>query len=165
MASDGLRWVANYENNRWFLVVHVKKPPGDELNKLLRVSNGVARRHDQPSLYVPQDPLRAPGAVHRKHNRCGKRRRSVAGPLRPEADDLGSVPTLDEDMSAHFHVSIGWTLEEPVGSSNEVLASLSSQIATKLELAIESVKAKIGNGVVVVSLASRLAETNGIVGS
>ncbi|KAL8781091.1 MAG: hypothetical protein Q9213_006173 [Squamulea squamosa] len=149
VASDGLRWVANHENNRWFLVVHIKKPPGDELNKLLRASNGVARRHGQPSLYVPQDALRAPVAVHGKYHTSWKRRISVADPLKPEADDFGNASTWqEEDMSAYFHLSIGWTLEEPAESRNEISACLSSQIATKLELAIESVKAKIGNSVV-----------------
>ncbi|KAL8766954.1 MAG: hypothetical protein Q9209_006435 [Squamulea sp. 1 TL-2023] len=164
VASDGLRWVANHENNRWFLVVHVRKPPGDELNKLLRASNGVARRHGQPSLYVPQDALRAPVAVHKNYLVSGKRRRSVAHPSHPEADGSGIVSTLDKDMSAHFHLSIGWTLEEPTASSNEVLASLSSRIATKLELAVESVKARIGNGIVVVALAIKRTDTNGVVG-
>ena len=67
-------------------------------------------------------------------------------------------------MSAHFHISIGWTLEEPVANLGEAIVDKGSQGAIKLELAIETVKARIGNGVVVLPLAPKTAEMNGIVG-
>ncbi|KAJ5889031.1 hypothetical protein N7495_009072 [Penicillium taxi] len=49
---DSLKWVSNFNKTRWFLVLHVQKPEGDELNSLIRLSNKVMAMFDQPPLYT-----------------------------------------------------------------------------------------------------------------
>lgn len=73
---------------------------------------------------------------------------------------------MHEDVSDHFHVSIGWTLEEPpVDLLGTIAATVGLQAKAKLELGIDTVKAKIGNGVVVIPLASsKTVKSNGIIG-
>lgn len=44
--------MSNYERTRWFLVLHVVKPENDSLNGLLRLSNRILARFDQPPLYA-----------------------------------------------------------------------------------------------------------------
>ncbi|KAL8732638.1 MAG: hypothetical protein Q9166_002613 [cf. Caloplaca sp. 2 TL-2023] len=155
--SDGLRWVANFEHNRWFLVIHVKKPPGDELNKLLKASNKLAHKYGQPALYVPHKVPTAPVTLRRKHQSAKKNHGSTATSPRVEPGVVGRPLEQDDDMSAHFHISIGWTLEKPSDSSIHGLK-------LNIQLAIDVVKTKIGNGVVVIPLASKHVETNGLVG-
>ncbi|KAL8858010.1 MAG: hypothetical protein Q9178_005471 [Gyalolechia marmorata] len=164
VTSDGLRWTANYEKNRWFLVVPIKKPPGDELNRLLGATNRVAQKYDKPCLYLAQNSLAAPVTVTRWQPSTEKH-----GGSNTVSSTFGvglgePYPHMYDDMSAHFHISIGWTLEEPVANLAEAIVDKGSQGAIKLELAIETVKARIGNGVVVVPLAPKTAQTNGIVG-
>ena len=54
-ALDGLRWVSNHEKTRWFLVLSIKPPPEDELNKLLKACNAVSGSYGFPLLY--EEPL------------------------------------------------------------------------------------------------------------
>ena len=56
----GLDWVSNFEKNRWFLVLRVKAPDNNELNKLLHISNTVVQEYDQPPLYVEPTPKSSP---------------------------------------------------------------------------------------------------------
>ena len=49
---DGLDWVSNYEKTRWFLVLHVGKPEGDHLNRLLGLTNQTLGLFGQPPLYA-----------------------------------------------------------------------------------------------------------------
>ncbi|KAL8657801.1 MAG: hypothetical protein Q9226_001556 [Calogaya cf. arnoldii] len=160
VALDGLRWVANYEANRWFLVVRVKKPPGDQMNKLLRASNRVAVNLNKPCLYVSQNASTAPVAVHKRQPSFKKHRESKTSSSYSKGDVLEPNFYSYEDMSDRFHTSIGWTLPDPKGTSGEDTVDIGSQV----ELAIETVKAKIGNAIVVLPLASKATETNGIVG-
>lgn len=44
-------WVSNYEKTCWFLVLRVKRPQNDDLNRLLAISNGSLALFDQPPLY------------------------------------------------------------------------------------------------------------------
>lgn len=46
-----LEWVSNYEKTRWFLVLHAQKPPNDDLNRLLKLSNRCLASFGQPPLY------------------------------------------------------------------------------------------------------------------
>ncbi|KAL8870059.1 MAG: hypothetical protein Q9215_004325 [Flavoplaca cf. flavocitrina] len=160
-----LHWVANYEKNRWFLVVRVKKPPGDQLNKLLQASNQAAQTLDQPCLYVAQESPAAPVAKNRRRSSPNERRGNKAKPIifkEHMVEKSGSHS--HEDMSAHFHISIGWTLQNPEEKSGEVEGDFGTQSSIEIDIPIETVKVKIGNGIVVLPLASKTAETNGIVG-
>ncbi|KAI9934633.1 hypothetical protein ASPWEDRAFT_44079 [Aspergillus wentii DTO 134E9] len=48
---ESLDWVSNYEKTRWFLVLRVKRPEHDNLNRLLKLSNRSLSLFDQPPLY------------------------------------------------------------------------------------------------------------------
>ncbi|KAL8978336.1 MAG: hypothetical protein Q9205_006050 [Flavoplaca limonia] len=160
-----LHWVANYEKNRWFLVVRVKKPPGDQLNKLLQALNQAAQTLDQPCLYVAQESPAAPVAKNRRRSSPNERRGNKAKPVIFEEHMVEkSGSHSHEDMSAHFHISIGWTLQNPEEKSGEVEGDFGTQSSIGIDIPIETVKVKIGNGIVVLPLASKTAETNGIVG-
>lgn len=134
------------------------------MNKLLRASNRVAQNLNKPCLYVPQNASAAPVAVHRRHSSLKKHKGSKPSFSYSEGDVEGPESHLYEDMSDHFHISIGWTLKDPKGNSGEDTVDIGSQGQIKLEVAIETVKAKIGNAIVVLPLVSKAAETNGIVG-
>ncbi|KAL8661601.1 MAG: hypothetical protein Q9202_005429 [Teloschistes flavicans] len=138
-----LHWVPNYENNRWFLVLQAIKPAGNGLTKLLVASNTVAKRFGQSSLYTPQNqpskPLTTGGklAVDRFN---GAMR---AAPRCSEAHDPNNPLATGEDLSDHFHVSIGWTLERPHETSASSI--LNENQLERLELGVHGIKAKIGN--------------------
>ncbi|KAL8716935.1 MAG: hypothetical protein Q9225_005773 [Loekoesia sp. 1 TL-2023] len=157
---SGLRWVANYENNRWFLVVQVQKPPGDELNKLLRASNKVANEYGQPYLYVPPEASTARAPVDRKPQPRGSSGRSQTARSNGRTHIHSQALELPKDASAHFHVSIGWTLEEP---PEALLDETISGQALKVD--VRTIKIKVGNGIVLVQLGSRMLESNGLIGS
>ncbi|KAL8678567.1 MAG: hypothetical protein Q9224_007104 [Gallowayella concinna] len=166
VTPDDLGWVANDEKNRWFLVVNVKKPTGDELNKLLKVSNRVVYRYGQPPLYTMQEESNPQVAMHTKYPRAGKRSGGKVVSSHYQTDVAKDPSNMYKDMSAHFHVSIAWTLKEPpVDHLRMFDTKVSFQEATKLKVGVETVKIKVGNGVVVVPLAwSKIVEANGIVG-
>lgn len=158
--------MANYERNRWFLVVRVKKPPGDQLNKLLQASNLAAQTLNQPRLYVTQDSPAAPVAKNMRRSSANKQRGSKAKSVTFEEQvvEKSGSQSHEEDMSDRFHISIGWTLQNPEGKSGEVVGDVGTNSSIELEIPIETVKVKIGNGIVVLPLASITAETNGMVG-
>ncbi|KAL8679150.1 MAG: hypothetical protein Q9186_004541 [Xanthomendoza sp. 1 TL-2023] len=113
VTPDDLGWVANDEKNRWFLVVNVKKPTGDELNKLLKVSNRVVYSYGQPPLYTMQEESNPRVAMHTEYPRAGKRSGGKVVSSHYQTDVAKDPSNMYKDMSAHFHVSIAWTLEEP----------------------------------------------------
>ncbi|KAL8950743.1 MAG: hypothetical protein Q9222_003240 [Ikaeria aurantiellina] len=165
---NGLRWVANSERNRWFLVVQAQRSSGDELNRLLRASNMVAGDFGQPLLYVSQMASKELPPIP-KNSASGRRGgRAKANALHGSVD-IHALKACHsdsyEDVSGSFHVSIGWTLEEPPTSSlnfdnegNTVDDSL------KNEFLVQVVKAKVGNATMVVELGSKAPMSNGIVG-
>ncbi|KUL82275.1 hypothetical protein ZTR_10767 [Talaromyces verruculosus] len=59
VVPDTLDWVSNTERTRWFLVLKLKKPTGDNLNRLLQISNRLLGAYNQPPLYAtkPQSQL------------------------------------------------------------------------------------------------------------
>ncbi|RMJ24089.1 hypothetical protein PHISP_05047 [Aspergillus sp. HF37] len=62
ITPDALDWVSNYEKTRWFLVLRVKKPRNDELNRLLAISNRSLALFDQPPLYRSSTGATAKGS-------------------------------------------------------------------------------------------------------
>lgn len=156
MVLSGLRWVANYENNRWFLVVQIQKPLGDQLNKLLETSNKVARNYKQPCLYVSQDFPAASSRTPKRYQAPRPGNESQRGFVHSRPHDYSR---LYKDASAHFHVSIGWTLKQPSEALTD--EKVGEQV---LRVSIQSIKVKVGNEIAVISLASKMVESNGIVG-
>ncbi|KAF7196769.1 U6 snRNA phosphodiesterase [Pseudocercospora fuligena] len=47
-----LVWHPNEHRTRWFLVLRLQRPAGDELKNLLKTCNGLAKSLDQPLLYA-----------------------------------------------------------------------------------------------------------------
>lgn len=131
---ESLKWVPNFEGNRWFLVLGIKRPMHDELNRLLGTCNDVAESYGFPALYTgghgdgPMD----------KHDteQPAKRRRSAI------------VENAELDRSEYFHISIAWNLEEPVSDWIKLIEVIDVQKYIRPPQSMfESVKARIGNTV------------------
>ncbi|OCK77080.1 hypothetical protein K432DRAFT_359258 [Lepidopterella palustris CBS 459.81] len=136
-----LKWVPNFERTRWFLVLGIARPTNDELNRLLQACNQAAEVFGLPRLYTGDGDTR-----HEKQN---------------------SQP---QDLSSSFHISIAWTLAEPLPETHALLTSdpVARFVDTdvrKLEVGFEAVKVKIGNVVSTVGLGLRpKSEIGGILG-
>lgn len=160
-----LRWVPNHENNRSFLVLQTRKPPGDELNDLLRASNKVARSFGQPCLYIPEEAPTSGKVVRKRDEQGSSSQIKPTRQMHARLCDYGKQSEVHEDASNHFHISIGWMLESPLKTSPNTAHSIEcEQELYKLQLAVQTVKVKVGNGIVVIPLAKTLVESNGIIG-
>ncbi|KAL9012490.1 MAG: hypothetical protein Q9173_002749 [Seirophora scorigena] len=150
----------------WFLVVQTEKPPGDELNKLLRASNRVARSFEQPRLYARQESLTVTSPMHRKKGQSRFSRGKRAGLLGAKSLVSSQPSTMDEDASDHFHISIGWTLDKPYEDSSDAAdVEIDKQGMLKLSVAVRTVKVKVGNGMVSIPLWAKAVQSNGIAGT
>lgn len=72
-----------------------------------------------------------------------------------------------QDISKAFHISIAWTLGEPLELRNELLSAdqvvrFMQTEARAMKVTFEAAKAKIGNAVYSVGLALNAAEDRGI---
>jgi len=150
VSVKGLDWVANYEKTRWFLVMQLDRAPQDALNELLRVSNQVVKSFGQLPLYAEQQPsfgLRSP-----------KRRKgqNSSGSSTQMASSNGRT-----DVSSSFHISIGWTLTLP---SQDLVDALDRATELKeIKISFRTVKAKIGNSITSIPLASKVDASNSII--
>lgn len=132
----GLDWVANQEKTRFFLVIRIEKPPVNELERLLNVTNGVAQRFGQLPLYG--EPKQLPS---------------------------GFALQSRDDVASSFHISIGWSLNSPSNESSAELKNRIDVRDIFFQLHVSSIKVKIGNGVTAIPLASKVEIFNGILGS
>ena len=126
-----LAWVSNWEATRWFLVLKLDKPEGDELNRLLDTINNVAVRFGQPKLY---DDI---------HPKTKKRAQTIDPP---------------NDFSSNFHISIAWSISAPDVTGN---IGLDKAPLNGLSINFDSIKAKIGNGVFNIPLTSETLDLRG----
>jgi len=117
----GLDWVPNHERTRFFLVLRLRKPDNDELNKLLSLCNKSALRFGLPLLY--QSPERTP------------RRSSLS-----QQSDL-----LTADRSDAFHISIAWSLSEPSEQIKQGIEAIKLDQLCELDIYFSLLKVKIGN--------------------
>ena len=120
-------WVANLERSRYFLVVKLKKPTNDDLNKLLRACNDCATSWNLDQLYAPS---------------------KSKGSGRTDLDPSKDV----QDQSSAFHISIAWSLDAPDENDHQTMASLKSNLLDDIAIQFSVVKVKIGNMVSDVSL-------------
>ncbi|BDD57718.1 hypothetical protein MAP00_003063 [Monascus purpureus] len=134
---DGLNWVSNYEKTRWFLVVRVKRPDGDNLNALLRLSNRSLTLFRQPPLYET-------GTVQKQQSRLN-----------------GSDPG---DFSHCFHISIAWSLNKPSLEMEKRTAGIDLKGLRDLTVHFNSVKVKIGNNISSMPLSQGTFEEKGFGG-
>lgn len=120
-------WVSNYERTRWFLVLSLARPEGDQLNDLLRLCSKIATDYDQPRLYDS-----------------------------PNFEAARSAPELaDEfDRSLAFHISIAWTLIPPSQALIEAATTWSNDSIDAFT--VEGIKVRIGNVVTSVPLKAKI---------
>lgn len=146
-----LKWVANQESTRWFLVLGMERPHGNELNRLLDACNTVAERFALLPLY-----------------RSG----SGGEPCKPDILKRGDISRgRASDHSECFHISIAWSLNPPEAGmmdmtlhSEAVTARMEKEVR-KIEVGFDAVKVKIGNTVSSVDLSARARErAKGILG-
>lgn len=125
-AFRGLKWVPNYERNRWFLVLGIEKPEHDELNRLLGACNEAAQKSGFPALYAGG---KGDGPMESK------------SPTARSQEDSHSV-----DRSDNFHVSIAWNLTEPDAQWVELVRGLDVDSHVRSpQASCDVVKARVGN--------------------
>lgn len=145
-----LKWVSNFQRNRWFLVLGIARPAQDEMNRLLGACNNAADKCGHPGLYVGG---RGDGPMEDnelRHN-ATKRRKSTQAQAETDKTSNESI-----DRTENFHVSIAWNLVKP---DPEWIALLENIDVNKHlhapEAPFGAVKAKIGNAVHNIELGSR----------
>ncbi|KAE8140979.1 U6 snRNA phosphodiesterase Usb1 [Aspergillus pseudotamarii] len=134
--TEGLHCVSNYEKTRWFYVLRVKKPENDALNCLLKLSNRSLALFSQPPLYGA-----SPHVL-----------KADAGASTPMQWQRGGF----EDYSHCFHISLAWSLTEPSPDERDQIAKIELRELSDLRVYFDRVKAKIGNHITSIPLASLL---------
>lgn len=131
-----LKWVPNYQRNRWFLVLGIKMPTHDELNRLLCACNEAAQKCGHPALYSGG---KGDGPME-----------TNSPTARPQ-----SVPD-NADRSENFHISIAWNLTEPVSEWVSLVQSMDiGRHIRSPQAPFDVVKARVGNTVHNFDLGSR----------
>ena len=146
VSFTSLKWVPNYERNRWFLVLGVAEPEHNELNRLLGACNEAAEKSGQSGLYTGgqgDGPMESDSKTT-----SAKRRRSST-----KSDRSGSIMP---DRTENFHISIAWNLIEPAPDWIELVKQL--PIGTTVDpasISFDAVKARVGNVVHNIQLSTR----------
>lgn len=154
VAVGGLEWVANYEKTRWFLVLKLERPPQNGLNKLLHLSNQTVTDFGQPPLYTDSLQSSTDGQSRKRQAGNGSRSKGITGAA-ASSSMTRSGPSTDIDMSSNFHISIGWTLGAPTHGLRERVNATGIEFQA-IKVDINTVKAKIGNGITAISLATKI---------
>ena len=143
--------------------MQLEKPIDDSLNKLLHISNAVAKAFGQPPLYTDFHPSSAQAGSQKKRHDGKEVKRKYQGTRQARRDTKAKArEVLRTDMSSHFHISIGWLLNQPPVAMEEKLEELGNEQPLGTTLSIDAIKIKIGNAVTSISLSSRLDVSNGI---
>ena len=99
--------------------MRIRKPPHDELNTLLRISNQTLALFNQPPLYAP-----VASVTH------------------------AAAAALKEDLSDRFHISLAWSLTAPSEQDQDRVSAVGLlRPLESLNIGFSSVKVKIGNTV------------------
>lgn len=131
---------------------------------MLRASNDVLRLFGQPPLYASRNPavvapVRVTSSRRSLHGGHVERRRFTGRPA-------GVGSTEDQpDFSSHFHISIGWSLEEPSSQVLEKTRTADRSTIQEIRVKFNDVKMKIGNAVTVVPLSKEVGVGKGLIGS
>lgn len=161
---NSLKWVPNFERNRWFLVLSIEKPAQNELNKLLSACNDAAGKCGHPGLYVggvgdgPTEDETLPILYSRKE-RGGQ---GHSDQMQKQADARPQSQSEKTDQSDRFHVSIAWNLEEPHPEWISLVKSINvGEYVRSPQASFDAVKARVGN--MVHSIDLRIRNTGRIV--
>lgn len=156
----GLKWVSNYERNRWFLVLGIEKPARDELNRLLSACNDAAEQCGHPPLYVGgkgDGPMETNSASDISSNK----KMMMMKMMMNNNSNRGSGKQTESsiDRTQNYHVSIAWNIEEPSPEWITLVqgVDVSNFISSSPQAPFESVKAKIGNTINNIELDPRKA--------
>jgi hypothetical protein len=145
-----LKWVPNYERNRWFLVLSIAKPPNDELNRLLDACNEASDKCGHHGLYVGgqgDGPMEDASTKPEK-----KRRRSNI--------EVGNTHERI-DRSDKFHISIAWNLIEPAPEWIALVSGINvAEVIKPPSAPFGVVKARVGNVVHNIRLGSGTSSVN-----
>lgn len=156
----------NFDCSRWFLVLGVRRPANDDLNRLLLAANQAAKKFGYPELYS--------GSKNRDQQGEGVDMTgdwayaSVKARKKEEASTKGLVSGID-DRSNAFHVSLAWSLEPPPGELRDLIAvdevsePMLQEIA-QMSVKLEVVKIKVGNAIHSIDIAPKRKEEKGILG-
>lgn len=159
LRATGLDWFANESRTRWFLVLKLSKPENDSLNLLLRVCNETCKSWGQSELYKtspsrrykaeaqPPQPIAESEAAH-----LGKKAKMT---VRERSDN-------SSEGNNPFHISIGWSLEQPKGWPKVTSVEAALEEIKGWDIAVDSVKVKIGNVVNSVPLRRRSSSATGL---
>lgn len=153
---SSLDWVPNFEKTRWFLVLRLGIPSGNELNKILHVCNNVVQEYKKPPLY-------AKATVPRNYQTPRKRRNAPGSCGLEMKMDWTAV----QDVSTAFHISIAWALEAP---EIDLLDATKSMADGQLEdvkdivVKVREIKSKLGNVVTNILFQRNVMETKGLFG-
>lgn len=161
-STAGLDWVSNHDNTRWFLVIRLSIESVGELNTLLDVTNRTAVTFGQPPLYSQK----------RLSDQTDEIYSTKKIKIKPEStsfvsDKHSSTSFLSgqDYSSSHFHISIGWALNRPkIKQQNNQTDEELLHLGDKISISVASVKAKIGNNISTIPLATDRAMSNGIMG-
>lgn len=147
VSFSDLKWVANREKNRWFLVLIIKRPHGNELNGFLARCNQAAKSFDLPGLYEGEGDL----------EELEESTRVESTTLSQSSGDTEARRRYRDydvlDRGDCFHFSIAWTLESPSQFGNEResggvnIQANSLKGMLNMEAAINAVKLKVGNSI------------------
>jgi hypothetical protein len=148
---EHLKWVPNFERNRWFLVLGIKRPEYDELNGLLNACNEAVESHGHPGLYTGG---MGDGPMEDRDLDDGSKRRTV-----------DTVQRRKHDYSEYFHVSIAWNLAEPDTEWMTLVQTIDTSKYIQLpEAAFDAIKVRIGNAVQNITLPAKRAVKGGALG-
>lgn len=146
-----LKWVPNYERNRWFLVLGIEKPPNDDLNRLLVACNAASESSGYPGLYTGGSGD-GPMEDNTSADSLPKRRKTS----QPKSPGEATVLKNDVDFSNKFHISIAWNLVEPAPEWISLAGEVDvAKLVHSPTSPLDAVKARIGNTVHSISLANK----------
>ncbi|KAL9117795.1 MAG: hypothetical protein Q9187_005665 [Circinaria calcarea] len=122
-----------------------------------------ANAFGQPSLYVPsnQHPTVVSSGGRIQCSR-GLRGPSLLTSMSKYPEDVNDEHQLDQ--SAHFHISIAWSLERPNLELIERLKPKEDGELHEICLEVKAIKAKIGNAITVFPLLSKPVDSPGFIG-
>ncbi|XP_014556310.1 hypothetical protein COCVIDRAFT_26843 [Bipolaris victoriae FI3] len=139
---QGLKWVPNFERNRWFLVLAIKRPENDELNTLLHACNQAAKSTGHPALYTGGAGDGPMEDVDHDH--------------RPKRRKVDKNDPQTHDYSPYFHVSIAWNLTEPDAEWTALVQKIdATEYIQTPDAVFDAVKVRIGNAVHNIPLAAK----------
>lgn len=134
------------------MVLRIKPPPNNELNKLLHTTNTVVQDYDQPPLYSAPRPYK-----------IRSRSTEARNALRRSDLDTSTV----QDWSTAFHFSIAWTLKEPNEETKKATLNYMERRANELKnisVNVDEIKNKVGNVVHNLDLVKREVEGGSLFG-